>query len=338
MSELDRTKAFERSHIALFSPTGSGYVNYVATESYEFLARGDCASAAIQYSVLPSPLSLDPDRGGHPANEAGSSRESPNAWRPCPRTSDRRCHLFGESLGCKVSQEMFTGASGSVATGSGDRRAPLGWAPRLHPWRTTVWAESPNTASGLKSGPGAIYATRAEPDWRLLPEDERARGPVLPPPEWRRSRCRSSMPAACGGSRTGSAKIDIPSSGAPIGTKWQPVTTFVTTLVEQINALAPTPGQFEYGGPRLSFVDSRCHRRCVAATRHARATPANFQVMEHRELAPEITRLMAEAEAKPEAERAEAMAKTKAKGGGDRGQANLATVTTHRRPRNAGEW
>ena len=51
-------KALERSVFALFSPTGSGYVNYVATETLEYLTRGDCASAAIQYSVLPSALSL----------------------------------------------------------------------------------------------------------------------------------------------------------------------------------------------------------------------------------------------------------------------------------------
>ena len=32
LREIDRTKALERSHFALFSPTGSGYVNYVATD------------------------------------------------------------------------------------------------------------------------------------------------------------------------------------------------------------------------------------------------------------------------------------------------------------------
>ena len=58
MRELERTNAFERSAIALFSPTGSGYVNYVASETFEYLTRGDCASFAIEYSVLPSSFSL----------------------------------------------------------------------------------------------------------------------------------------------------------------------------------------------------------------------------------------------------------------------------------------
>lgn len=83
--------------------------------------------------------------------------------------------------------------------------------------------------------------------------------------------------------------------------------------MEQINALAPTPAQFEYGGHdyRSPIPDA------IADVWQLPATPGqrqrNFQVMEDRELASEITRLMAEAEAKPEAERAEAMAKTKAK-------------------------
>ena len=101
--------------------------------------------------------------------------------------------------------------------------------------------------------------------------------------------------------------------GAPQGTKWQPVTTFVTTLVDQINALAPTPGQFEYGGHdyRSVIPDAIADVWRLPATSQQRQRI--FQVMEDRELASEIKRLMAEAEAKPEAERAEAMAKAKAK-------------------------
>ena len=67
LAEIDRTGALDRSVFALFSPTGSGYVNYVATETLEYLTRGDCASAAIQYSVLPSALSLGKVHDGdHP--------------------------------------------------------------------------------------------------------------------------------------------------------------------------------------------------------------------------------------------------------------------------------
>ncbi len=47
LAEIDRTGALDRSVFALFSPTGSGYVNYVASETLEYLTRGDCASACV---------------------------------------------------------------------------------------------------------------------------------------------------------------------------------------------------------------------------------------------------------------------------------------------------
>ena len=40
LREIDRTRALERSVFVLFSATGSGYVNYVATESLEYLKIG----------------------------------------------------------------------------------------------------------------------------------------------------------------------------------------------------------------------------------------------------------------------------------------------------------
>ena len=110
LAELDRTDAFDRGHLALFSPTGSGYVNYVATETYEYLTRGDCASAAIQYSVLPSALSLTRADGGTRQTRlvlegiAVRLRDMPPDRRP-------RVYLFGESLGCRVSQDAFNGAT-----------------------------------------------------------------------------------------------------------------------------------------------------------------------------------------------------------------------------------
>jgi Alpha/beta-hydrolase family len=36
--------------------------------------------------------------------------------------------------------------------------------------------------------------------------------------------------------------------GAPMGTRWLPITTFLATFVDMQNALAPTPGLFDEGG------------------------------------------------------------------------------------------
>ena len=70
MSDLERLGAFERSVICISSPTGSGYVNYVAVETLEYLTRGDCATVALQYSLRPSFLSLDRVAMGREQNRA----------------------------------------------------------------------------------------------------------------------------------------------------------------------------------------------------------------------------------------------------------------------------
>ena len=58
LAEMERAGAFDRSLIMLVSPTGTGYVNYVAVAAAQYLARGDIATVTMQYSKRPSPLSL----------------------------------------------------------------------------------------------------------------------------------------------------------------------------------------------------------------------------------------------------------------------------------------
>jgi len=59
IAELERTGAFDRELLIAVSPTGTGYINYVAIESAEYFTLGNCATVTIQYSKRPSPLSLD---------------------------------------------------------------------------------------------------------------------------------------------------------------------------------------------------------------------------------------------------------------------------------------
>ena len=58
IDEMVRTKAFERKVVCFVSPTGSGYINYVMAEALEYLTLGDCAIVTMQYSLLPSSMSL----------------------------------------------------------------------------------------------------------------------------------------------------------------------------------------------------------------------------------------------------------------------------------------
>jgi uncharacterized membrane protein len=43
VEELRRTGAFDRELLLVISPTGTGYVNYVAVETAEYLTRGNLA-------------------------------------------------------------------------------------------------------------------------------------------------------------------------------------------------------------------------------------------------------------------------------------------------------
>lgn len=106
LHELERTGAFSREVIVVVSPTGTGYINYITSESFEYMSRGNVASVAIQYSKRPSPMSLDRVDEGYRQYRMllnGIKRKLttiPNNKRP-------RVVLFGESLGAWTSQNAF---------------------------------------------------------------------------------------------------------------------------------------------------------------------------------------------------------------------------------------
>jgi uncharacterized membrane protein len=108
LADMDRTDAWSRSLIALISPTGTGYVNYVATSCLHYLTRGDVATVTLQYSTRPSPLSL---------GKIGQAKEQNRLlWlqileriRLMPPDARPRVVVFGESLGARTSQAPFQG-------------------------------------------------------------------------------------------------------------------------------------------------------------------------------------------------------------------------------------
>lgn len=245
LQELDRTRAWERAHIALFSPTGSGYVNYVACETFEYLARGDCASMAIEYSVLPSALSLTRTELGtrQTAMVVAGVTERLLAM---PREQRPKFYMFGESLGCKVSEEMFSGASDVSLRGAGIDAGVWVGTPAFTKWRKRAWGDRPQNVAP-EVGPGALYLPRAVSDWHALAEQQRSAVKYLllqngddPVPKfeapllWRE-------PDWLG-------PDDTRPPGAPRGTRWLPVVTFVATFTDLMNALTPTPGTFQEGG------------------------------------------------------------------------------------------
>jgi uncharacterized membrane protein len=106
LEELERTKAYDRAVIMLISPTGTGYVNYVAVESAEFMTRGNIAAAALQYSKRPSPMSLDKVPEGNLQFRMLVKAVSRRIAK-LPANRRPKLVIFGESLGAWTSQDAF---------------------------------------------------------------------------------------------------------------------------------------------------------------------------------------------------------------------------------------
>jgi uncharacterized membrane protein len=306
LAEIDRTKALERKAFALFSPTGSGYVNYVATETFEYLTHGDCASAAIQYSVLPSALSLTRVPTGS-AQTAMVIAGIVQRLLAMPKSKRPKFYLFGESLGSQVSEEMFRGTGLIGLDGTGIDAALWIGTPAATIWRRQIWGDRTITEAPTV-GPGAAYLPRSLMDWKALPKKERAKVRYL-------LLQNGDDPIPKFGAQVAWRKPDWlgPNAtrpiGAPKGTAWMPVTTFMMTFLDMLNALTPTPGVFAEGGHDYRLVLPEA----ISETWQLPATTEQMDrinlAMRQRELAWELYRQWAEAEAKPADKQAEEKAK-----------------------------
>lgn len=119
VAELHRTGAFDRAVILLATSTGSGWVDEWQVQPLEFLTRGDCATASLQYSYVPSALNWL--TGLEPSQKASAVLF--RAVRAELDSMDRadRPALFvcGESLGAFASQSVFSCANDALESVDG---------------------------------------------------------------------------------------------------------------------------------------------------------------------------------------------------------------------------
>jgi uncharacterized membrane protein len=103
LAELKRIRAFDRALLVIATPTGTGWVDPSGMAPLEILHRGDVASVSVQYSYLPSWLSLliEPDYGADTARAV--FRVVYDYWRTLPKGRRPRLYLFGLSLGARNS-------------------------------------------------------------------------------------------------------------------------------------------------------------------------------------------------------------------------------------------
>ncbi len=99
LQELIRVGGFERSKLIIATPTGTGWLDPSAVDTIEYIHRGDTAIVTMQYSYLPSWLTLwlNPRKARESA--AALYRTIHAHWRTLPVENRPDMYLYGLSLG-----------------------------------------------------------------------------------------------------------------------------------------------------------------------------------------------------------------------------------------------
>ena len=160
VAELERTGAFRRRVLAVFTTTGTGWVDDYQAQSLEYLSDGDSAIAAMQYSYLPSAAQFLTDR--ETPSEAGKALFDAVyvAWSRSPAGERPLLVVGGESLGSYGGQAAFADADDMMARAQGGV-----WAGT--PSFTPLWASltsrrnpgSPEIAPVVDDGRHIRFAT-----------------------------------------------------------------------------------------------------------------------------------------------------------------------------------
>lgn len=241
MEELERTGAFSRSLLMVISPTGTGYVNYVAVEAAEYFSRGDIASVAMQYSQRPSVMSLDRVWEGrhHQRMLIAAIHERVTKLDPDSRP---KIVLFGESLGAHTSQDAFLHKGTDGLQDKGVDAAVWIGTPYESGWKKEVLGPARDDTDrrliGVFNDIGQLEALPVEEReairYVMITHDNDAVtkfGPdlLVRAPDW------------LGDKRKRPATI-------PRSERWTTPTTFMLTLIDMKNSANVIPGQFEAKG------------------------------------------------------------------------------------------
>ncbi len=111
LEELKRVGGFERSVLVVATPTGTGWLDPGAVDTIEYVHGGDTAIVSMQYSYLPSWITIliDPERSRNSAQYLFN--EIYNYWTRLPHERRPKLYLHGlslGSLGSEASTDMFT--------------------------------------------------------------------------------------------------------------------------------------------------------------------------------------------------------------------------------------
>jgi uncharacterized membrane protein len=216
-------------------------VNYVAVEAAEYMTLGDMASVTMQYSLRPSPLSLDRVDEGRQQYRMLTDAIS-NHLRERPADKRPRIVLFGESLGAWTSQDAFEhrGTQGLINSGI-DRALWIG-SPYMSKWKEQVLKSDrfdvDPSLIGRFNDFGQLEAigtdARAKLRYVMITHDDDGVAHfgldlLARAPEW------------LGAHETRAATV-------PKGEQWRSPISFIQTLIDMKNSANVIPGQFEAKG------------------------------------------------------------------------------------------
>lgn len=107
LAELQRTRAFDRTVLVLATTTGSGFLQPEGVDPLEYLWHGDTAIAGMQYSYLPSWLSLLADQANARNSAEALFDTVYSYWQTLPKDARPRLYLYGLSLGSYGAEEVL---------------------------------------------------------------------------------------------------------------------------------------------------------------------------------------------------------------------------------------
>ena len=172
LAELKRTGAFSRKLLVIATPTGTGWVDPASMIPLEVMTGGDVASVSVQYSYLPSWLTLfvDPAYGEESADRVFDTVYG--YWRSLPRDQRPRLFLFGLSLG-SLNSDLATDAYALL----GDPFEGALWVGP--PFASRTWNQV--TATRLTASPAWLPQARTPAVFRFFNAGDRSE---LQAPAW----------------------------------------------------------------------------------------------------------------------------------------------------------
>lgn len=108
LEELKRTGAFEREVLVVATTTGTGFLEPNAVNTLEYIYNGNSAIAGVQYSYLPSWISLLADQEITKETSRVVFATIHDYWASLPESARPEIYLYGLSLGSFGVESILT--------------------------------------------------------------------------------------------------------------------------------------------------------------------------------------------------------------------------------------